>query len=292
MQRRATAVFVTASSLVMTATHPGPGQPFLGSLLGDARGDYQTRPSNFLASFLFHVAAIALLWLLATSVVPRRDHGEGRNPWGQPLPIIFAGTGGGSGGAHELLPASRGVLPRVSPDEQFAPPSAVPLNEDPALPMDPTLLMAADAVPPQTGQLGDPMSRVTGPLSNGPGTGGGIGNDCCGGVGPGKGRGFGDGKDGLYPAGRNGVSSPRVIYDPEPAYSDAARSAKMQGTVTLWLVVGTDGKPRDIRVQKGLGMGLDEKAIAAVETWRFEPSMLNGRAVAVAINVEVNFRLY
>ncbi len=88
------------------------------------------------------------------------------------------------------------------------------------------------------------------------------------------------------------MTTPRVIDDPEPAYSDAARSAKMQGTVTLWLVVGTDGRPRGVRVQKGLGMGLDEKAIAAVETWKFEPSMLNGKPVAVAINVEVNFRLF
>jgi periplasmic protein TonB len=83
-----------------------------------------------------------------------------------------------------------------------------------------------------------------------------------------------------------------VIYDPEPAYSDAARSAKMQGTVTLWLIVGADGRPREIRVQKGLGMGLDEKALAAVQMWRFQPSTLNGRPVAVAIQVEVNFRLY
>jgi TonB family protein len=88
------------------------------------------------------------------------------------------------------------------------------------------------------------------------------------------------------------VTSPHVIYDPEPAYSDAARSVKLQGTVTLWLVVGADGRPRDIRVQKGLGMGLDEKAIEAVETWKFQPSMLDGQPVAVAINVEVNFRLF
>ena len=275
----------------MTASHPSPGQIFLGSTpLGDI--DFHRRPANFLCSFLFHAAFIALIWLLARSVSPATPAGVNARAWQAEPPIIFSGTGGGSGGSQDLLPASRGALPRARPDEQFVPPSAVLIKDSPALPMEPTVLMAADAVPPQTGPLGDPLSDVTGPLSNGPGTGGGIGNDCCGGVGRGKGLGFGDGQQGLYPAGRNGVTTPRVIYDPEPAYSDAARAAKMQGTVTLWLVVGTDGRPRGVRVQKGLGMGLDEKAVAAVETWKFEPSMLNGKPVAVAINVEVNFRLF
>ena len=274
----------------MTATHPGPGQPYFGSLLSG--GDYQTRPSNFLASFLFHALLVLALLQFANWIVPRDRHpGLAHSPRAA-ASIIFTGTGGGGGGTHDLLPASRGVLPRLSPEEQLTPPSAVSLNDNPVLPMPPTLMMAADAAAPETGQLGDPLHGVDGPASNGHGAGGGIGDGCCGGVGNSNGRGFGDGTDGLYPAGRNGVTTPRVIYDPEPAYSDAARSAKMQGTVTLRLIVGADGRPRDIQVQKGLGMGLDEKAIAAVEAWRFEPSTLNGRPVAVAIQVEVNFRLY
>ena len=60
----------------------------------------------------------------------------------------------------------------------------------------------------------------------------------------------------------------------------------------LWLIVGTDGKPRNIRVQRTLGMGLDEEAIKAVEKWTFEPSRKDGQPVAVQINVEVTFRLY
>jgi TonB family protein len=64
------------------------------------------------------------------------------------------------------------------------------------------------------------------------------------------------------------------------------------GTVVLWLVVGPDGKPRDIRVARTLGLGLDEKAIEAVKTWIFEPAYKDGKPVAVQINVEVNFHLY
>ena len=89
-----------------------------------------------------------------------------------------------------------------------------------------------------------------------------------------------------------GGTRPRAIYDPDPDYSDAARKAKYQGSVVLWLVVGADGLPHNIRVQRSLGMGLDEKAVAAVSTWRFQPATLNGQPVAVEVNVEVSFRLY
>jgi len=57
-------------------------------------------------------------------------------------------------------------------------------------------------------------------------------------------------------------------------------------------VIGPDGKPRDVRVQRSLGMGLDEKAIEAVRSWKFEPAKKDGQPVAVQVNVEVNFRLY
>ena len=62
--------------------------------------------------------------------------------------------------------------------------------------------------------------------------------------------------------------------------------------MVLWLVVSPDGRPQQIRIQRSLGMGLDEKAIEAVKMWKFEPARKDGQAVPVMINVEVNFRLY
>lgn len=89
-----------------------------------------------------------------------------------------------------------------------------------------------------------------------------------------------------------GVSPPRASFAPDPEYTEIARKAKYQGTVVLWVVVGPDGNPRDIRIARGLGLGLDDKAVESVSRWRFEPAMKEGQPVAVQINVEVNFRLY
>jgi TonB family protein len=89
-----------------------------------------------------------------------------------------------------------------------------------------------------------------------------------------------------------GVSAPKALYAPDPEYSEEARKAKYQGVCVLKLVVGPDGHPRDISVSRSLGLGLDEKAMEAVRNWKFEPALKDGKPVAVAINVEVQFRLY
>ncbi len=96
---------------------------------------------------------------------------------------------------------------------------------------------------------------------------------------------------GVYRVG-GGVTAPRAIYAPDPEFSEEARKAKHQGTVVLFLIVDRNGRTHDIRVQRSLGMGLDEKAIEAISRWRFDPARKDGVAVAVQINVEVNFRLY
>lgn len=88
------------------------------------------------------------------------------------------------------------------------------------------------------------------------------------------------------------MSAPRTLFAPDPEYSEEARKAKYQGTVVLQLIVGPEGKAHDIRIARSVGMGLDEKAMEAVQTWKFEPARKDGRAVAVLINVEVSFRLY
>jgi protein TonB len=206
--------------------------------------------------------------------------------------------GGGGGGDRDILKASKGKLPKLAM-EQITPPMVVVRNEHPKLTAEPTVV-----VPPQIQlamnnlpNLGDPLSKLpSGPPSNGTGFGGGIGSGSGGGVGSGEGPGVGAGRGGGTGGGvfrvGGGVSAPRTIYAPDPEYSEEARKAKYQGTCVLWLIVGPDGRPRDIRLARSLGLGLDEKAIEAVRTWKFEPAMKDGRPVAVQINVEVSFRLY
>ncbi len=88
-----------------------------------------------------------------------------------------------------------------------------------------------------------------------------------------------------------GVTPPSVLFKTEPVYSEEARVAKYQGTVVLAVEIGLNGSAQNIRVMKGLGLGLDENAIAAVEQWRFQPATKDGAPVTVQASIEVNFRL-
>jgi TonB family protein len=87
-----------------------------------------------------------------------------------------------------------------------------------------------------------------------------------------------------------GVSPPVVILKVEPQYTEEARQAKFKGTVVLYVEVTPDGRATNIKVQRSLGMGLDEKAVEAVSQWRFRPGMKDGKPVTVGATLEVNFR--
>jgi TonB family protein len=89
----------------------------------------------------------------------------------------------------------------------------------------------------------------------------------------------------------NGVSAPVPVYQPQPGYTEEAKNAKWQGAVMLSVVIDETGKPVHLKVTKSLGMGLDEKAIEAVEQWKFQPGMKDGKPVPVLATIEVNFHL-
>jgi TonB family protein len=133
--------------------------------------------------------------------------------------------------------------------------------------------------------------------SNGQGGGGGMGTGYGGGIGPGSGNGYGPGSGGntgggLYHIG-GAVSAPVLVHSVDPEFSDEARRAKFQGVCLISIIVDAQGNPLNPRVVRPLGMGLDEKAIAAIRQFRFRPAMKDGKtAVPVALTVEINFRLY
>jgi TonB family protein len=173
---------------------------------------------------------------------------------------------------------------------------AVIRNPDPKLVMEPTLIIQPDANIPKINMdvLGDPLAK-SGIASNGTGSGGGIGSGPGGGVGSGSGPGYGPGRGGNMGGGAykigGGVSQPTVLFKVEPEYSEEARKAKFQGTVVLFVVVDEHGNPRDLKVIRPLGLGLDQKAIEAVEKWKFSPGKKDGKPVPVQATIEVNFRL-
>jgi TonB family protein len=270
----------------MTDSIPSPA-PILQTFLGDNSGVYRTRRENFVYAFLGQIAGLALLVVLANYLSHDGVVREIGHAVREIAPISYAG----GGGDHSKLASSRGALPRETMRAQLTPPEAVPINPDPKLPEPPSIMALTDSKLPQLQQLGNPLAAVQAPPSNGTGDRGGTGSGCCDGVGPGTGPGFGY-LGNIFRPGAAGVTLPRAIHDPDPEYSDEARRNKYQGSVVLWLIVDAEGRPRDLRVQRSLGMGLDEKALATVSKWRFQPATLHGQPVAVQINVEVTFRLF
>jgi protein TonB len=251
-------------------------------------------------SFAIHVGVIALLFLLGTNKAVQQAVKQQIDLIAPDLapykPAVKPDKmqGGGGGGDRSPTPVSKGKLPKLA-NKQFVPPM-ISHVENPKLVMDPTLIIPPDANIPKVDSpnLGDPLSK-SGLASNGFGSGGGMGSGRGGGIGPGSGPGFGPGSGGgmgggVYKIG-GGVSSPSLIYKVEPEYSEEARKAKFQGTVLLYVEVDETGKPRNIRVIRPLGLGLDQKAIEAVEKWKFSPGKKDGKPVAVQAQIEVNFRL-
>jgi TonB family protein len=97
---------------------------------------------------------------------------------------------------------------------------------------------------------------------------------------------------GRAPAGPGDVvSPPKPIHMGEAEFSEEARRKKIGGVVVVSFTVNEQGVPTDLWVEKGVGAGLDEKALEAVRKYRFEPATKDGKPVAVKLTVEVSFRL-
>jgi periplasmic protein TonB len=204
--------------------------------------------------------------------------------------------GGGGGGEHKPLPQTQGKIPKFEMT-RITPPLLAP-HPNPKLPSEPTLLGPPELkIPsPNDPNFGDPLAALMSASAGsgaqggmGTGDGGGIGSGSGGGLGPGYGGGTGGG---AFRPGTGGVGYPACLYCPEPQYSEDARKAKFQGIVVLQVIIQPDGHATNIQVVKGAGLGLDEKAIEAVRTWRFKPAIgPNGTPVATITPIEVNFRL-
>ena len=261
-------------------------------------------PTSSAISALVHVVLIVLI---AWFIIESQLHPKPKPPTPQVAAIDISAFrpiapqkeamgGGGGGGAHEMVQAPKGRLPKFS--ENPITPPMITKNDHPKLAVEPAIKMPANIQLPNNNlpNLGDPRTSVVGPASNGTGSGAGLGNGSGGGIGSGSGNGYGPGQGGGYGGGLyhvgGGVSPPVLISSVDAEFSDEARRAKYQGVSVVSLIVDAHGNPQRIRVVRKLGMGLDEKAIEAVQQYKFKPSMLQGKAVPVEITIEVNFHIY
>jgi TonB family protein len=212
-------------------------------------------------------------------------------------PAAVKSGGGGGGGTHQPTPASRGVLPKAD-TVQFVPPTTIPATMIAEIMVEPTVIDNSHRPSPLSA-IGLPTG-VLGPPSDGTGSGGGIGTGNGHGVGVGDGPGVGPGKGGgagggIYRVGGVGGASAPSCPKPtvEPNYTDDARKARIQGTVTLDAVVNSDGSMSVVNVAHKIGYGLDDEASRFVEKYfKCKPGLYEGKAVATSVKIDVNFHLY
>jgi TonB family protein len=212
--------------------------------------------------------------------------------------------GGGGGGRETPTPASKGQLPKFSLTPPMIAPRPEPTPRPPSLPV-PETVMVDPRLEPKRDELaltGLP-NGVPGPPSAGPGSGGGMGDGKGGGMGPGDGRGVGPGSGynmgGGDPRLGGGSGAPATSVDqqpillnnPQPRYTEEARKNKIQGTVLVRVLIGTDGAVKRVVVVRPLPDGLDEQAIQAAYQLRFKPAMKSGQPVSFWKPVAIEFNL-
>ncbi len=239
-------------------------------------------------SIAIHVAILAALLLLPFTGTPRPEKlPDAPTPPVRLhlLPVPEPKPGGG--GTRSITPPAKGQLPQFA-HRTFVPPvqhSETPSeNPKPLLAMEASIAVELPTTSLALVQFGDPMG-APGMPSGGRGLNG-IGDHGNGGIGNRDGAGY----DSASSIGGE-VTGPVPIYKPDPEFSEEARKAKLQGVVVLEVEVDVSGRAHIIRVREGLGLGLDEKAIEAVQVWRFRPGRRNGKAIAVPATIYINFRL-
>lgn len=248
-------------------------------------------PISLWTAVVAHVAVLAGMFFLVWQhpLTQRQAIATRLNEPLPPPPLhISARQIGGGGGVNDIAPVINGKLPNFAA-QAIIPPKAPPmvtpkLTLEPTIVVQPDLKMSTNNLP----NFGLPNASTASVGSLGMGSGDGIGSGNGNGVGSGIGGNTGGG---IYHVG-GGVRAPIVLHEVDPEFSEEARKAKFSGNVLVDLIIDEQGNPLHVHVARGVGMGLDEKAVEAVRQYRFKPATKDGKPVKVELGIEVNFQIF
>ena len=271
-------------------------------------------------SGLLHAGALGVALVTTFGVAAQRAE----QPAATPTRLVFVvspgpGGGGGGGGLRQPEPSrpaklegKRALKSPIPRERTIRRPVREPRRPDPPPPVRPAPtpveppppIAKPEPVPPvvapvasasadprdRSGDLTDRPSDSKGP-GNGGGNGTGGGTGMGAGTGPGIGEGMGGGTGGGPYRPGSGIEAPELVREVKPDYTEDARRRNLTGDVILEIVVRSDGRVGSVKVVRGLGAGLDERAADAVRQWRFTPARRHGTPVDVVVEVAVEFRL-
>jgi TonB family protein len=296
-------------------------------LFGERVRGRQNRGAPLLASSSLHAAMLALLAFISTLNL---QGDADKKPVPLPTRMVFLATpgpggGGGGGGLRQPKPAPKVELAGKKPFRSPVPveravrkaPTPEPVKRIPPPPPPRPEPVAKPVEPPPPVQKPDPIPPVVAPVvssaadardragvmtesasdanSHGPGTGGGAGTGRGTGMGEGDGNGIGPGSGGGTGGGPyrpgSGITPPSLVREVKPDYTEEARRRNLAGDVEMEIVVRADGSVGNVRLLRGLGFGLDQRAMDAVRQWKFAPATRHGTPVDVLVEVAVEFRL-
>ena len=254
-----------------------------------------------IASVAFHVAVISILISVAT--LSRSTNRPVPNPAALEslqLPrlvfLLQPGPGGGGGGGGNKQPREPSPAQAIGRNRLTAPVARraeVRQSHEVAPPLHEVLLEAKPLASGTTVLRGLFEASPSLPFSRGPGSGEGVGTGTGAGIGSGTGPGVGAGRGGGFGGGAyrmgSGMVPPTLLTQVKPRYTPDAMRQRIQGTVTLEVVVSREGIPVAIRVTRSLDPGLDEEAIAAAREWRFTPGRVGSTPVDVLVTIVLNF---
>jgi protein TonB len=229
----------------------------------------------------------------------------------QPMRLVYLalpgpGGGGGGGGERQALKPPKAErlgkqrldspLPRRTPPPPPDPPDPPKPDPLPELePLPPVAVPVVEAPANEQDKAGLPEPSTEVAESRGPGDNGGVGAGEGTGLGDGEGSGIGEGEGGGIGGGPyrpgSGVLPPTVLREVRPDYTEEARRRGVRGDVVMEIVVRRNGTVGEVRVLQGLGYGLDERAVAAVRQWTFNPATRRGQPVDVMVEVAMEFKL-